>query len=107
MTTHVIAGALAVALLGGWAPAADAAFVGKREARTYLLGAVPRGAPRVMLPDERAGFFHTAGLWVQPARRCHRRAAAAVSPTRRTARPTGGRSPAVARCSSGGLETAA
>jgi hypothetical protein len=75
----VIAVALAAALWGGWAPAADAAFVGKRAARTYLLGAVPAGAPRVMLRDERAAFFRTAKLWVQPARDCRRHDAAAVS----------------------------
>jgi hypothetical protein len=79
MTTRVIVLALAVALMGGLAPTADAAFVGKRAARTYLLDAVPRGAPRVLLPDERAGFFRTARVWVQPARDCRRRAAAAVS----------------------------
>jgi hypothetical protein len=79
MTTRVIAAALAVALWGAWAPTADAAFVGKREARTYLLHAVPRGAPRVLLRDERAAFFHTAGLWIQPASGCQRRGAGAVS----------------------------
>ena len=71
--THVIALALAVVLVGGWAPTADAAFVAKRAARAYLLDAVPRGAPRVLLPDERATFFRTGRLWVQPARHCHRR----------------------------------
>lgn len=79
MRTRVIAVALAVTLLGGWAPAADAAFVGKRAARTYLLQAVPEDAPRVLLRDERAEFFRTARLWIEPARRCHRRAAVAVS----------------------------
>jgi hypothetical protein len=75
----VIAAALAVALWGGWAPTADAAFVGKRAARTYLLHAVPRGAPRVMLRDERAAFFHTARLWIEPSSGCDRAAAGAVS----------------------------
>jgi hypothetical protein len=79
MRARPIAAALAVALLGSWVPAADAAFVSKREARGYLLDAVPRGAPRVLLGDERTNFFRTAGLWVEPAPRCHRRAAAAVS----------------------------
>jgi hypothetical protein len=78
-TKHVIAVALAVALSGGAAPAAGAAFVGKRAAREYLLGAVPKGAPRVLLQDERAAFFRTARLRVEPASQCHRRAADAVS----------------------------
>ena len=76
---RVLAVALAALASGGWAPAADAAFVGRREARTYLLRAVPPDAPRVMLRDERGGFFRTARLWVQRARRCHRRSPAAVS----------------------------
>jgi hypothetical protein len=84
MRTRVIAVALGVALLAGWAPPADAAFVGKRAARAYLLHAVPRGAPRVLLRDERAGFFRTARVWIQPARRCHRRATVAVSCRMRT-----------------------
>ncbi|MDQ3850242.1 MAG: hypothetical protein M3296_06475 [Actinomycetota bacterium] len=78
MPKRVIAVALAVAVLG-WVPSADAAFVSKREARAFLLRAVPPGAPRVLLRDERAGFFRMARLRVQPARRCRRRAAAAVS----------------------------
>jgi hypothetical protein len=85
MRTRVIAVvALGATLLGGGAPSADAAFVGKRAARAYLLHAVPRGAPRVLLPDERAGFFRTARVWIEPARRCHRRAAVAVSCRMRT-----------------------
>lgn len=75
----MIAVALCAVLVGGRAPAADADFVGKRAARAYLLRAVPPEAPRVMLRDERAAFFRTARLWVQSARRCHRRSAAAVS----------------------------
>lgn len=78
MPKRAIAVVLAVAILGG-APAADAAFVSKREARAFLLRAVPPGAPRVLLRDERAAFFRTARLWVSPARRCHRRADVAVS----------------------------
>jgi hypothetical protein len=76
---RLIAVALAAALLGGVAPTADAAFVSKRAARDYLLDAVPRGAPRVLLGGERAAFFRTAELWVEPARSCHRRSAVAVS----------------------------
>jgi hypothetical protein len=79
MSTGAIAAVLAATLLVCWAPAAHAAYVGKRAARAYLLRAVPPEAPRIMLRDERAGFFRTARLWVQPARRCHRRAADAVS----------------------------
>jgi hypothetical protein len=51
MRTRVIAVALGAALLAGSAPPAEAAFVGKRAARAYLLHAVPRGAPRVLLRD--------------------------------------------------------
>lgn len=79
MTKRVIVVLLAVALVGGSTGTAEAAFVSKREARTYLLGAVPKGAARVMLPDERARFFHAAGVWVEPARSCDRRSAEAVS----------------------------
>jgi hypothetical protein len=75
----VIAVAFAAVLPGVWAPAADAAFVGKRAARVYVLHNVPRGAPRVMLGDERAAFFRTERLWVQRAERCHRRSAVEVS----------------------------
>jgi hypothetical protein len=75
----LIAVALAVALVGGGAPTADAAFVSKRAARAYLLDAVPRGAPRVMLGGERGEFFRTAGLWVEPSRSCNRRSAVAVA----------------------------
>jgi hypothetical protein len=71
--------ALSAVLAGAWPAAADAAFVGKREARAYVLDAVPRGAPRVMLRDERAAFFHTAGLWIEPASGCDRADAGAVS----------------------------
>ena len=78
MPKHVVAVAVAVAMLG-WVPTADAASVSKREARTFLLRVVPRSAPRVMLRDYRAAFFRTARLWVEPARRCRRRAATAVS----------------------------
>jgi hypothetical protein len=84
MTKRVIAVALTAALWGGWPPAADAAFVGKREARAYLLHAVPAGAPRVLLHDERSAFFRTAESWVEPASRCHRRGAEAVSCRMRT-----------------------
>ena len=70
---------LAVALSGGWAPTADAAFVSKRDARAYLLRAVPPAAPRVLLRDSRSEFFRTARLRVVPARRCRRHGAAAVS----------------------------
>jgi hypothetical protein len=80
MTLRLIAVSLsAVALLGGWTPSADAAFVSKRDAREYLLEAMPPDAPRVLLRDRRAQFFRTAQLSVQPARSCHRRAATAVS----------------------------
>ena len=80
MTQRVIAAALAAALVGGSAaPVAGAAFVGKQAARTYLVRAVPKGAPRVLLRDERAAFFRTQRLWVEPASNCHRDAAAAVS----------------------------
>ena len=75
---RMMAVALAVAMLG-WVPTADAAFVSKRQARTFLVRAVPPSAPHVMLRDYRAAFFRTARLWVEPARRCRRRAAAAVS----------------------------
>jgi hypothetical protein len=33
----------------------------------------------VLLHDERSAFFHTDQVWVEPASRCHRRAADAVS----------------------------
>jgi hypothetical protein len=79
MTRRLIPPALAVALLGGWAPAAHAAFVSKRDARAYVLRAVPRDGPRVLLHDGRSEFFRTARVWVQPARSCQRRAATAVS----------------------------
>jgi hypothetical protein len=79
MTKRVIAAALAAALVGGLAaPVAGAPFVGKDAARSYLLRAVPKGAPRVLLRDERAAFFRTQRLWVEPASSCHRDAAAAV-----------------------------
>ena len=78
MPKGVVAVALAVALLG-LVPTADAAVVTKREARAFLVRAVPPSAPRVMLRDLRATFFRTARLWVEPARRCRRRAATAVS----------------------------
>jgi hypothetical protein len=66
-------------MLGAAVPAADAAYVGKRAARTYLLHAVPKGAPRVMLRDERARFFRTKRLSVEPSRRCARHSAVSVS----------------------------
>jgi len=78
MTQRLLAVALAGALLGGLAPAAEAAFVSKSQAREYLLRVVPRGAPRVMLDDKRAAFFRTDKVSV-PLRGCHRRSAAAVS----------------------------
>jgi hypothetical protein len=77
-TKRLIAVGLAVALSGGWASTADAAFVSKREARAFLLRALPPGAPRALLRDERIAFFRTDRVWVQPARGCRRRAAAAV-----------------------------
>lgn len=79
MTKRLIAVALAIALPGGWAPTAEAAFVSKRAARAYLLRAVPPAAPRVLLSDERSAFFRTAQLSVEPARRCRREDAVAVS----------------------------
>lgn len=78
-TKRLIAVGLAVGLLGGWAPAADAAFVSKRDARAFLLRALPPGGPRALLRDERTLFFRTAHVWVEPARRCRRHHAAAVS----------------------------
>jgi hypothetical protein len=68
---RLIVVALAVGLWGGWASSADAAFVSKRAARAYM--------PRVLLRDERSEFFHTEGLSVEPARRCRRHSAVAVS----------------------------
>lgn len=79
MTKRLIPTALAVALLGGWTPTAQAAFVSKRDARAYVLRAVPADAPRILLRDERSAFFRTERLWVEPSRRCRRHAAAAVS----------------------------
>lgn len=76
---RVIALTLGVVFAGVVPPAAEAAFVGKEAARAYLLEAVAKGAPRVMLRDERAGFFHTQRVWVQAARGCHRRSAVQVS----------------------------
>lgn len=64
---------------GVWAAAADAAFVGREAARSYLLKAVPAAAPGVMLGDARAGFFRTERMWVQRAERCRRRSEVAVS----------------------------
>lgn len=78
-TQRLIAAGLAFGLLAGWAPAADAAFVSKREARAFLLRALPPGAPRALLRDERTAFFRTAHVWVQPASGCHRRDATGVS----------------------------
>jgi hypothetical protein len=79
MTKPLIAIALAVAVTAGSVSTANAAFVSKSEARAYVVRAVPRGAPRVLLRDERAQFFRTARLWVEPAQSCDRRAATAVS----------------------------
>jgi hypothetical protein len=79
MTKRLIAVALAVASWGGWAASANAAFVSKREARSYLLRAVPPDAPRVLLRDERSAFFRTGRLWVEPAQQCRRHAPTAVS----------------------------
>lgn len=79
MPKRLLAMALAVALFGGWAPSADAAFVSKRQARAYLLRAVPPSAPRVLLRDRRSAFFRTARLRVEPARRCRRHGTRAVS----------------------------
>ena len=79
MTTRLITVVLAVALWGSWAPSADAAFVSKREARAYLLDAMPPAMPRVLLGDERARFFRTGQLWIQAVRGCDRRAATVVS----------------------------
>jgi hypothetical protein len=75
----VIAVAFVVVLATAWAPVADAAFVDKRAARAYLVDVVPKGAPRVMLRDERAGFFRTERLWVQRAERCRRRSDVSVN----------------------------
>lgn len=75
--TAVLVGALVVS--GVWAAAADAAFVGREAARSYLLKAVPGAAPGVMLGDARAGFFRTEQMWVQRAERCRRRSDVAVS----------------------------
>jgi hypothetical protein len=75
----VIAVAFAAVLSGMLAPAADAAFVGKRAARAYVVEHVPPDAARVMLGDERAAFFRTGRLWVQRAERCRRRSAVEVS----------------------------
>lgn len=77
--TRVTAAAIIAVVAGASAPAADAAYVGKREARGYLLDAMPKGAPRVMLPDERGRFFRTDRLWVQRADGCRRRSDVAVS----------------------------
>lgn len=79
MTKRLIAVATAVALSTAWTPSAEAAFVAKKAARSYLLKAVPPEAPQVMLGDERAGFFRTERIWVQAAGRCDRRSADAVS----------------------------
>jgi hypothetical protein len=79
MRKRLIAVGLALGLSGGWASTADAAFVSKLEARAFLLRALPPGGPRALLRDERSTFFRTADVWVQPARQCHRREAAAVS----------------------------
>jgi hypothetical protein len=78
-TKRLIVVGLSVALAGGWASTADAAFVGKSEARAFLLRALPPGAPRALLRDERSAFFRTAQVWVEPAPRCRRRAAASVA----------------------------
>jgi hypothetical protein len=79
MTKRVMAMALTGAIVGAFAPPAEAAFVAKRDARTFLLRVVPPDAPRVMLRDGRAAIFHTARLWVQPSSGCDRRAAESVS----------------------------
>ena len=76
---RAIAVALAVALVGGCAPTANASFVSKRAARAYLLREMPKGAPRVLLGDERAAFFRVVRLSVQRASRCRRRSESAVS----------------------------
>lgn len=68
-----------IVIVGMWAPVARAAFVGKDEARAYLLDAIRKGAPRVMLGDERAAIFRTERLWVQRAERCRRESAQVVS----------------------------
>ncbi len=79
LRTRVIAIAISAVLVGVSAPSADAAFVGKRAARAYLLKAMPKGAPRVMLRDERGRFFRTQKLWVEPSAGCDRESAVAVS----------------------------
>lgn len=71
--------ASALALTAAAAPAADAAFVGKEHARSYLLKAVPGAAPGVMLGDERAAFFRAERFWVQRADRCDRNSDVEVS----------------------------
>ncbi len=78
-TKRAISVALAVTIVGGWAPTAHAGFLSKRAARAYLLREMPKGAPRVLLGDERAAFFRVARLSVQRAARCRRHAPSAVS----------------------------
>lgn len=78
MRTRLTAAAT-IAVLAGASTPADAAYVGKRAARAYLVDAVPKGAPRVMLRDERARFFRTERLWVESSRSCRRHSDVAVS----------------------------
>jgi hypothetical protein len=79
MPKRLLVMAVSIALFVGWTPTADAAFLSKRQARSFLLRAVPPSAPRVLLRDRRSAFFRTARVRVAPARRCRRHGAAAVS----------------------------
>ena len=70
--------ALVAALVLVPAASAEGAYVAKRAARDYLRHAIPPAAPRVLLGDERAGFFRTQKLWIEAARNCRRDSAVAV-----------------------------
>ena len=79
MSKLLIALTLATTVLAGATASADAATLGKREARAFLVRAFPPAAPRALLRDKRSNFFTTERLWVQHAQRCGRRNAATVS----------------------------
>ena len=51
----------------------------KREARAFIITNLPEAAPGDMLKDDRAGWFTTAKLRVEKARRCDRETASIVS----------------------------
>lgn len=53
----------AFVLAGAWASAAQAAFVGKSDARAYILDAVPSVAPRVMPARLVPDADHRAQNW--------------------------------------------